>query len=129
MNDINKHFDNSIFPAPFLKQLPPLKKVKPFGLRVKYEIDVNPEKIDMKLNITDFNEEDIDFRVSFAPVKWGRGEWPASPSPKWYIYEKSSQCLGFADNDMEYCIYGFLYMLHEFGKKHALRKIREIRRR
>lgn len=118
-------FANSIFPADMVKSLPALKKVRVYARRFDYEVNVNEDKKDMKLIIQGYGEEDIDFRLSYSPVKWGPGKWPENPESKWYVFEKNSNSIGFADTDMEYCLCGFLYLLGTLGKRHALKRIRK----
>lgn len=122
-------FTYSLFPPQLLSVLPGLKKIRPFTRKFSYDVAVNDEKMAMKLTVRGFLEEDIDFRISNAPVKWGKEEWPAAPPTKWFIYENNSSTLAFADEDMEYCICGFLYLLQDLGKKEILKRIRKNRLR
>jgi hypothetical protein len=122
-------FTRSIFPAAMVKTLPALKKVRLYARRFDYEVLVNDEKKEMKFIIQGYGEEDIDFHISYSPVKWSQGPWPEEPDSKWFIFEKNSASLGFADPDMEYCICGFLFLLGSQGKKTTLKRIRGNRRK
>lgn len=121
-------FSNSIFPADMVKTLPAVKKVRIYARRFEYEVMVNDEKKEMKLVIQGYGEEDIDFRLSYSPVKYGQGKWPEQPEAKWFVFEKNSASIGYADTDMEYCICGFLYLLGTLGKRQTLKRIRKNKR-
>ncbi len=119
-----KEFKNTLFPTKRLKELPTRKKVSVYARRFDYEIKVNDEKLDMKLTIKGFTGKEIDFRVSHAPVTWGERKVKDSAPAKWFVYESKSNSLAFADNEMEHCICGFLYLLGNVGKKEILSRIR-----
>ncbi len=124
-----QEFKYSLFPPNVLKVLAGLKKLRVFARKFRYEVQVNEDKKAMKMTILGFAEEDIDFRISYAPVKWGKEEWPDEPPAKWYIYDNNSSTLAFADIEMEYCICGFLYLLGNLGKKEVLKRLRKNRNR
>jgi hypothetical protein len=124
-----QEFKYSLFPPNLLSVLAGLKKLRAYARKFEYKVQVNEEKLAMKMTIRGFTEEDIDFRISYAPVKWGKEEWPDAPPSKWFIYENNSSTLAFADIEMEYCICGFLYLLGNLGKKEILKRLRKNKNR
>jgi hypothetical protein len=124
---MKNEFKYLLFPTKKLKGLPTPKKIRAYSTRFDYEIDVNPERMAMKIEIKGFEGSDFDFRVSYAPVKWGKQEWPENPESRWFIYENISNTLAYADNEMEGCITTFLYLLGSSGKKNILNVLQNIK--
>ncbi len=123
-----QEFLNALFPPALIKKLPSQKKLKLSASKYTYEIDVTDEKKDMKMDVHGFESDEIDFRVSFGPVKLAREPWPKEPAPRWYVYEKFSNSLAFAEKDMGPCILGFLFLLVTLGKRETLKQVRDNRR-
>jgi hypothetical protein len=121
---MNNEFRFLLFPTKKLKELPTPKKVRAYATRFDYEIDVNPERLNMKMTIKGFKESDLDFRVSYSPVRWGKQEWPENPTSRWYVFEYNSNTMAYAGNEMESSITNFLYLLGNSGKKSILNKLR-----